>query len=699
MLDSNLGTNAVSKLAKATEALKMAKALGDPPLVDKTFGNLWQALAATAELSRVNERMASAEASDTAPKDEAEATRWQVFAAGITPDGKYLLTVSNGGMVRRWPVADYQPGASVLADGGKAPPAGARSLAIAPQGDIAVVGYADGSIRMLDIASPALISHELLMNGQKPHASFVLDAAFSGDGTMFVSSSHDGTIVGWTRQPGGSEWTAQPLADTRFIDDGGDGLLPAVTNAPPRSPIRIWSVDLEKNKSAVAYGLGDGRVCILKLATGERSQCSTAGHSPGASIKAIRFQPNRSTLVSAGDDDQIAVWDLSGDMRLIPPTRWLFEESDVWDLNFSNDGQMLASASWDGSVRVYDTANWRPITSLKAHELSLRTVRFDATARLLVTASVDHTARILTPFATRTSLLDLSHQLRPARSIGSVVLGADGSWLAFRDDTSVYVKEAGKQEALVMPLPQSALTTLATSATGTVSQQFSDMISHPSLPLFAASAKEPAIVVWRRQDSGQWIANSIALPGSTVERFRPIAIDPEAKTLAVGIVEDGKAAIMLCPALEAGGWSCEESAGNRVRRIPVDAEQERCGRNPRAIALSPGGKMLATTGRDCTVSLFDLTSDPPKQTVLKNHVGIITSLDFSPDGLSLVSASLDWTIRIWNVADGTSKVMNKHRGKVFAAGFSPSGRWVISASADESVMVTDSQSASMVARL
>ena len=74
-----------------------------------------------------------------------------------------------------------------------------------------------------------------------------------------------------------------------------------------------------------------------------------------------------------------------------------------------------------------------------------------------------------------------------------------------------------------------------------------------------------------------------------------------------------------------------------------------------AVAFAPGGHELAV-GNEFWVRVFE--TDPVSATLapFKGHEGSITSIDYTDDG-RIVSTSLDHTVRVWNVADHTSHVL------------------------------------------
>ena len=64
--------------------------------------------------------------------------------------------------------------------------------------------------------------------------------------------------------------------------------------------------------------------------------------------------------------------------------------------------------------------------------------------------------------------------------------------------------------------------------------------------------------------------------------------------------------------------------------------------------------------------------------VLKGHTDPISSVDFSPDGRFLVSASWDFTIRLWRTRDGSSRELSDVASMANSVVFSPLGRYIFS---------------------
>ena len=69
-------------------------------------------------------------------------------------------------------------------------------------------------------------------------------------------------------------------------------------------------------------------------------------------------------------------------------------------------------------------------------------------------------------------------------------------------------------------------------------------------------------------------------------------------------------------------------------------------------------------------------------TVLRGHSQVINDLLFSPDGRRLVSGSDDYSIRLWDLEQGTSRVLSGHSDEVWRFMLAPDGRSFISSGKD-----------------
>jgi len=638
-------------------------------------------------------------------------TSGQVHAADFAPDGKSVLAIDLGGKLHQWALGPERKVLRRFVIGPRdasGRPAEGRSLRVSPLGDVAAVGFNDGSVVLVDLKSSGSRSGALQIDGAKPHRSSdpdvlptVFGVVFSSDGSLLVTSSRAGNLTIWgreSRDEPGKMSGSDPLRWTLIKD---------VKLEEPQPD--IWAVDIDRGKQTIALGLGDGRVCLLWLADLDKPTCSHEGHAKR--LKSVKFKPDKPILVSAGNDAKVTIWNVDALTRQFHP--WpipLFQDNAIWDLDFNRDGSLLATSSWDSSVRIYQTAGWRLVNTVAADRFelmrgsrvvtersedvlsALRTVRFSPESNMLVTASLDHTARVWNPLFDRTSLLDLSYRLPPSgnasnRPLRSVAVGSTGDRIAFVDGDAVYLRSSGV-EPKRLPSPEDGPRVLSVTR-----------VLMPWPNEVVASGVEPRLVVWTEASGGKWHSRSIDLPGDAIPDGRGLAIDGARSVLAVEIREGEETSILLCPLPRTQGeWGCAKTAQSPSDRVPlaIDLKPEGCGyRAKMELVLSKSGRLLAAGSGFCPIRVFDRENRGKSRAYRVIDEFYLMSLDISPDEKTLVaSSSTDQTpeLRVWDLADGSSRNISHHFSpRITAARFAPSGQSVISTSHDNSIVVSSVQ--------
>ena len=107
----------------------------------------------------------------------------------------------------------------------------------------------------------------------------------------------------------------------------------------------------------------------------------------------------------------------------------------------------------------------------------------------------------------------------------------------------------------------------------------------------------------------------------------------------------------------------------------------RSARNVYSVAFSPDGQIFASESVDNTIQLLQVADGSLIRT-LTGHTNPVYSVAFSPDGQTLASGSYDGTIRLWRVADGSliRTLRGHHEDMVSSVAFSPDGQTLASGS-------------------
>jgi WD40 repeat protein len=107
------------------------------------------------------------------------------------------------------------------------------------------------------------------------------------------------------------------------------------------------------------------------------------------------------------------------------------------------------------------------------------------------------------------------------------------------------------------------------------------------------------------------------------------------------------------------------------------------------VAMSPDGRRTISASLDRTLKVWDLETGRELRT-LQGHSDSVYGVAVSPDGRRAVSASSDKMIKVWDLETGRElRTLQGHSDSVISVAVSPDGRRAVSASSDKTLKVWD----------
>ncbi|MBD1867442.1 pentapeptide repeat-containing protein [Cyanobacteria bacterium FACHB-471] len=558
----------------------------------------------------------------------------------------------------------------------------AMSVALSPDGQMMAVGDSIGNIYLWNLTTTQLLA---TFEG---HIGWVWSVAFSPDGTLLASGSTDSSVRLWDVQSGQClQVITEHTRSVRAVSFSPDSQQ--LASASEDKTVRLWnlqgqclrilkghsqsvySVHFAPDQQTLASSSNDATIRIWEVSNG-RCLSILQGHTSG--VQCVRYSPNGQLLASGCRDGSIRLWSgylphnpSSKPSTITSSAKPLQGHTDwVWNIAFSPDGQWLASASLDSTLRLWSVPDGQPIHVLKGHTHDVYGLAISADSQLLVSTGKDYTVRLWD--------LQGGQNLKTLRGyiggIHSLSLSSDNQMLASGGQSeTIHVWRVQRDRDRSQLHPYKTFS----SPTRRISP-FTNVSFSSNNQTVAINRHDESIALWNTETGhvDQWSAHSASI--------WTILFSPTGQILA------------------SSSYDCT------VRLWDVQTQQclhVLCGHESgiRAIAFGnsgdpttdPSGQRLASGSFDLTIRVWDVQTGECLK-VLQGHIGAVFSLAFDPSGRFLASGSHDQTIRIWDVQTGEClKVLQGHTGAIWTVAICSNARFLASGGDDQTIRLWDLQ--------
>jgi WD40 repeat protein/transcriptional regulator with XRE-family HTH domain/energy-coupling factor transporter ATP-binding protein EcfA2 len=403
--------------------------------------------------------------------------------------------------------------------------------------------------------------------------------------------------------------------------------------------------------------LPEAKEALHSAVQASRIELTLRGHTD--TLWSAVYSQDGKKIATASADGTAKVWDSATGEELLSvkgSTDGDFSEgySSIWYAALSPDGKYLATAGEDHITRIWDAITGEQLFALKGHSDEVYHIEFSPDGSRLVTVSSDGLA-IIWDANTGEKLLTISE----GSALYWAVFSPDGSRIALAnhnyDDAWVSIWDAVTGERLLtLPHPNTEVNSVSYSPDG---------------GRIVTTSNDQTVRIWDA-NSGKEL---LSLYGYTIN-VTNVAYSPDGTRIATVVLNN-----------QVKIWDAD--TGQEILTIAGHSL------DVLTVAFSPDGAHVVTASRDGTAKVWNIS--PSREFLTLSNGPMITSgtaLAYSPEGTRLATAYSDPVAKVWDLATGKQLLsLTGHTQSVTFIAYNSDGTRIATASDDGTAIIWDAK--------
>ncbi len=516
---------------------------------------------------------------------------------------------------------------------------GVCCVAFSPDGHYSAVGGGDGKLKLIDTATSKVLY-------VKEYTGLVSDVSFSSDGRYIAAGSWDGSVqvfeVSTGKEVHSRGFPERVISVSFNPRDNSMAVVTGntVTLVDASTGETIKSRSFEQYIHRLEFS-GDGQHILIGVAKAAHILDAKEGQEMGKTI----FDEEVESLAFAPDGTHFLAGVADGSVSKIKLATFkadkVAELSDrITAIRYSPDGLLFAVGEGK-NVHIFDEETIEEIATVE-FEGFLTEIAFSPDGQLLLAASQDHTARLIT--------------IQTGKELAKFEFGDQVTVISFSADGRYFVAGSDDKTARMFESAPNSERNLF---------NLGGFITASSLSFdgqYLAASVENGTTRIIAVETGKEICNVVFDHGVSELRFSPngrLFVAGVGAGVCVVEVDTGKTVFML------------ESVGRLS-----------------ATSFSPDSSQVCVGGSDGSVQIINLVSR--KALNLAKFSNRITKVDFSPNQQSIVASSHDGTFRIIDVANAKEINRTARTGldrQILSVTHSPNGHQIAIAGGTDAKIV------------